>query len=278
MKHKQKIITFLIFFSLIFSNLFAQKEKIAQPKPKRDLKELKVIFDKHGMKGSFLICNQVKNDYLVYNEKRAKTGYLPASTFKIPNSIIGLETGVINSETVFKWDSTERSMEAWERDLSLKEAFQVSCVPCYQEVARKIGIEKMRTYLDKFKYGKMKLDEKTLDNFWLEGESKITSYEQIEFLKKLYEDQFNLKHSTKAIILGIMQQDVTKNYKLYGKTGWSIRNGNNYGWFVGFLETPGNVYFFAVNLEPKNQKNINDFAKSRKQIAVECLQKMGLMK
>lgn len=239
---------------------------------------LKEIFDQYGMKGSFLIANQALTEYRHYNKKRAENAFLPASTFKIPNTIIGLETGAINSETVFLWDSTEKRFDAWEKDLKLKEAFQVSCVPCYQEVARKIGFRRMKDYLEKFDYGTMIFDENTVDKFWLEGESKITSYEQIEFLKKFYNDELGIKQSTKAIMLNIMLSETTKDYKLYGKTGWSVRNGNNYGWYVGFLETPGNLYFFAVTMEPKNKKDEESFAKNRKQLTIDCLKKVGLIK
>jgi beta-lactamase class D len=278
MKKYSSLILLAIFFCQI---AYSQKQEITNNKTKpqsKELSKLKQVFDDFDMNGSFLISNQQKNEYLYYNKKRAEKGYLPASTFKIPNTIIGLETGVINSETVFIWDSTERRLDAWEKDLKLREAFQVSCVPCYQDIARKIGVKNMREYLDKYKYGKMKFDESTIDNFWLEGESKITSYEQIEFLKKFYEDQLNLKHSTKAIMLEIMRQEAGKNYKLYGKTGWSVRNGNNYGWFVGFLETPGNVYFFAVNMEPKDQKKTDEFVKNRKEVAILILKRLGLIK
>jgi beta-lactamase class D len=124
----------------------------------------------------------------------------------------------------------------------------------------------------------MEIDENTLDNFWLEGNSEITSINQIEFLRNFYQDQLNLKPSTKSIVLNAMFLEQTKNYKLSGKTGWSIRNGNNYGWFVGFFEVPGNVYFVALNLEPKNQKDTTQFLKSRKEITLECMKKLNLIK
>lgn len=271
-------VVWMLLFVAIMSISTAVGQTDSSKKKNDNLSVLKKIFDQYGMKGSFLIANQALTEYRYYNKKRAESAFLPASTFKIPNTIIGLETGAINSETVFLWDSTERRLDAWEKDLKLKESFQVSCVPCYQEVARKIGFRRMKDYLGKFDYGTMIFDENTVDKFWLEGESKISSYEQIDFLKKFYNDELGIKQSTKAIMLNIMLSENTKDYKLYGKTGWSVRNGNNYGWYVGFLETPGNLYFFAVTMEPKNKKDTDSFAKNRKQLTIDCLKKVGLIK
>lgn len=285
MKKKFYFLGIVFLFALFSKTIFSEEitgsgSNIPKGKSKikKDLPELKSIFEQAGMKGSFLVFSQNRRVFQSYNNKRAKTGYLPASTFKIPNSIIGLETGIINSETIFKWDGEKRRMEAWEKDLPLKDAFQVSCVPCYQEVARKIGLSRMTEYLKKYKYGKMEINENNIDKFWLEGESKITSYEQIEFLRKFYEGELPIKQTTKAIMLGIMLQDKGDNYKIYGKTGWSVRDGNNYGWYVGFLTTLGNVYYFALNLEPKNQKDFSNFANSRKEITFECFKKLGIIK
>lgn len=105
-----------------------------------------------------------------------KTEKLPASTFKIPNSIIAVELGIIeNDTTILKWNGEQRKMDIWEKDLSFKDAFRISCVPCYQEIARKIGTIKMKEYLEKFEYKNMIFDSLTIDNFWLEGNSKNIS-------------------------------------------------------------------------------------------------------
>lgn len=103
----------------------------------RELPALKSIFDQYGVKGTILISDPVKNELLGFNPSRWDSGYLPASTFKIVNSLIGLETGVIDTATIFTWDGKKRRISAWDRDLTLTGAFRVSCVPCYQELSRK---------------------------------------------------------------------------------------------------------------------------------------------
>ena len=121
--------------------------------------ELQPIFDSLDVVGSVLIYD-LKNDTFYSNDfKWAQKGKLPASTFKIANSIIALETGVVKSDSsLFKWDGEKRFMKEWEQDLILRDAFHFSCVPCYQDIARKIGEERMNSYLTKLNYGDMRVN------------------------------------------------------------------------------------------------------------------------
>ena len=50
----------------------------------------------------------------------------PCSTFKIWNALIGLESGIIASadEAFYRWDGQTRAIPAWNKNLTLKEAFQ----------------------------------------------------------------------------------------------------------------------------------------------------------
>ena len=232
---------------------------------------IKSVFDKYGMKGTMLIYDLQKNKYSGYEPVLWDSGYLPASTFKIVNTLIGLETGVIDSNFVFKWNGEKRRLPQWEKDLSLKEAFRVSCVPCYQELARKIGYERMRDYLQKFNYGNMVISPETIDLFWLEGESRITPMEQLDFLRRLYSGELPINSKTSKIILNIMFEEVLNGARLHGKTGWAIRNGNNYGWYVGFVEKEREAIFIVTFIQPKDNKVVNDFAMARKAITMEVL-------
>jgi len=228
--------------------------------------------------GSILIYDLKKNRYFSNDFEWAKKGNLPASTFKIPNSIIALETGVIkNDSTVFKWKGDERRLKVWEQDLTFKEAFHFSCVPCYQEVAQNIGANRMNEYLDILNYGKMNVDSTTIDNFWLEGESKINQYQQIAFLKRLVHSELPISQRTEAIIRKMIVIEKNETYTISGKTGWSIRNGNNNGWFVGFIEKEENTYFFATNVEPKQEFNMDMFPMIRKDLSFKALEHMGII-
>jgi beta-lactamase class D len=243
----------------------------------REIPELKTIFDKYRMTGTMIILDQERNEYSGYNAGKWDTGYLPASTFKIANTLIGLETGVIDTNTVFRWKGEKRRLPQWEKDLRLDEAFRVSCVPCYQEVARKIGADRMNNWLHQLDYGNMVVTPATIDVFWLEGESRITPKEQVQFISRLYQEKLPVKITSMRVVKEIMLQEDTAGFRLSGKTGWAIRNGNNYGWFVGYLETAGDVYFVATLVEPVDQEEMPDFAAARKLITMDAFKLLGLI-
>jgi beta-lactamase class D len=239
---------------------------------------LKSIFNKYGLTGTIMILDQLSGRTFGYNPARWDSGYLPASTFKVPNSLIGLETGVIDTNYIFRWNGEKRRLKQWEHDMKLKEAFALSCVPCYQEVARKIGHERMKSFLAEMDYPGMDVRAGNIDLFWLEGNSRITPRQQVKFLRQLHEEKLPLKTSVMQTMKAIMVNETTPDYTLSGKTGWAIRNGNNYGWFVGWIETKGKIYFIATLVEPKNQEKIDDFAIARKTVTMEALRYLGLVK
>jgi beta-lactamase class D len=239
---------------------------------------LKRIFDKYGLTGTILILDPETNRRFGYTPSRWDSGYLPASTFKIPNSLIGMETGLMDTSYVFKWDGQKRRLPQWEKDLTLRDAFRVSCVPCYQDLARRIGAERMKSFLSKMNYPGMDIRADNIDLFWLEGNSRITPRQQVEFLRRLYEEKLPLKKSVMQEMKTIMVNETIPEYTMSGKTGWAVRNGNNYGWFVGWIETKGKVYYIATLVEPKNQEKVDDFAMARKTVTMEALRYMGIIK
>ena len=238
---------------------------------------LKSIFDKNELTGTMLIVDASDGRAFGYNQSRWDSGYLPASTFKIPNTLIGLETGVIDTGYVFKWRGEKRRLPQWEKDLTLQEAFRVSCVPCFQELARKTGSDRMNGYLEKLKYPGMDVRSGNIDLFWLEGNSRITPRQQVEFLRRLHEENLPLKKSVMEAMKRIMVVETTPDYILSGKTGWAVRNGNNYGWFVGYIETKGKVFYMATLVEPKDQKQVDDFAAARKLVIMGVFELLGLI-
>ncbi|WBX71086.1 class D beta-lactamase [Tenacibaculum retecalamus] len=232
----------------------------------------KIINDKN-VTGAVLIYDFKKDTYYSNDFDWATIGRLPASTFKIPNSIIALELGIVkNDSTLFAWNGEKRAYKVWEQNLVLKQAFHYSCVPCYQEIARKVGVKRMQNLLDKLEFGNMDFNATTIDNFWLEGNSKINQFQQIDFLKQLYESKLPISKRTEVIMKKMMLIDDKENFKLRGKTGLSVRSDKRNGWFVGYLEKNKKVYFFATNIEPNKSTDPNLFIKARKEITFKVLQ------
>lgn len=242
-------------------------------------REFQKIIDAANVQGAILVYDFENGVYHSNDFEWTKKGNLPASTFKIPNSIIALETGVVeNDSTLFKWDGEERMLKRWEQDLMLKETFHYSCVPCYQDIARNIGVDKMNTYLDKLDFGTMQVDSSNIDVFWLEGDSKINQFQQIDFLKRFYQSQLPITERTELIMKRMMVVEENQDYTLSGKTGWAMRNGNNSGWFVGYVEVKDNIYFFATNVEPKEDFDMTKFPMIRKDITYKALKAMRIIK
>ena len=261
---------------ILFINLNANCQT---KKPKEiEKSEFGSILDSLKVKGAILIYD-VKNKIYYSNDfSWAKTGIIPASTFKIPNSIIALETGIIkNDSAIFKWNGEKRRFKKWEEDLTFKKAFQVSCVPCYQEIARKVGVKRMKSYLKKLNYNGMVFDTLTIDNFWLQGKSKFSQMQQIDFLERLYFSKLPISKRTEDVMKDIMQIEETENYVLSGKSGWGMRNEINNGWLVGYLETNNSVYFFATNVE-KQETNMDEFPVIRLNSTKEAFRKLKLIK
>jgi beta-lactamase class D len=236
------------------------------------------IIDSGKVKGSILVYDpQAKTSYS-NDFSRCDKGFLPASTFKIVNSIIALETGVVeNDSTLFRWNGEKRRLPVWEQDMIFRDAFQLSCVPCYQEVARKIGDKRMNEYLKKLNYGNMVVDSANIDVFWLEGESRISMNQQLDFLVRFYNQELPISERTSGIIKKMMLLDSNSSYQFCGKTGWAVRNGNNNGWFVGYLETKNKVYFIVTNIEPEEEFNMDLFPKIRAQISLEAFRKLKII-
>lgn len=264
----EKLKTF--FTILLIGFFFSQLSNINAQIDSVDISE---YFDNHD--GCIVIYDKTRELYFRYDEKRCSERFLPASTFKIPNSLIGLETGVIkDAEFVIKWDGIKRWNADWNKDHTLRSAIQSSCVPYYQELARRVGRERMLKYIDAISYGNGKIGEK-IDTFWLDNSIKISADEQIEFLKRFYD--YNLPFSNRSIdiVKEIMSEEIYQASKLKFKTGSGQKeDGTWLCWLVGYVEKGKDVYFFAFNIEGKTFDKTSSL---RNKASRELLKKMSII-
>ncbi|MDQ1353507.1 MAG: beta-lactamase class [Acidobacteriota bacterium] len=215
------------------------------------------VFAELHVKGTFVLYDLNNDSYSVYDKERAEKAFLPASTFKILNSLIALETKVIKDQCeTIEWDRRTWRFDEWNQDQTLQTAFRNSVVWAYQELARRIGKKQMQYWVDKADYGNRNISDQ-IDTFWLEGELLISARQQVEFLEKLYKNQLPFSKRNMDIVKEIMMIEQGGTYILRGKTGWAARVSPQIGWFVGWLETPNNVYFFALNIDIVNRKDVN---------------------
>ena len=235
-------------------------------------------FQELGVEGAIAIYD-LKGDRLYqHNPQRNATAFLPASTFKILNSLISLETGVIPNElAVLTWDGLERQIPAWNRDLNMKEAIKLSAVWFYQVLARRVGHEQMQKWVAKVGYGNQKIGKKEdIDKFWLNGELRITPNEQIQFLRRLYKNELPFSERSLSLVKDIMIVEQTPDYTIRAKTGWAglgEPTAPQIGWYVGYLEKNKNVYFFATNIDIRSK---NDPA-TRIELTRRCFKELALL-
>lgn len=243
-------------------------------------RNLQPQFARYGVQGSFLLYDAPAGQYVAYNLRRCRQRFLPASTFKIPNTLIGLQTGALpDTAEICRWDGVTRSFPQWNQDMTYARALRVSCVPCYQQLARRVGVARYRQWLPRLGYPGMVITPATLDTFWLDGRSRISQFEQVDFLRRLQAETLPVEKRHQQAVKQLLLLKKTPGYALYGKSGWRFRSARNpdNGWLVGWVERPdGRRAFFALNVEPlPGPPNDDQFLASRRAVTEAILQELG---
>ena len=243
----------------------------------RELPELVKEFEAEGTTGTIALFDSQEGVLGCSDVKRCQQAFIPASTFKIPNSMIALETGVVEGpDTVMKWDGQQYSVDAWNQDLKFRDAFRVSCVPCYRAIARKVGDKAEQDWVNKLDYGNHDISG-GVDKFWLWGGLRISPLQQIDFLRRFDGNQLPISERTADIVRDIMTLDVTEKYVLRAKTGATLKPNEplDLGWFVGWLELGERRVFFATLID--GHRPDVDLLPVRRRVTERVLKARGLM-
>jgi beta-lactamase class D len=232
-------------------------------------------FQELGVDGSIAIYDKNNDRFYEHNRDRNTTAFFPASTFKILNALISLETGVIQDDVaVLTWDGIQREIPAWNRDTNLRQAFKDSTVWFYQVLARKNGHERMQQFVEQVDYGNRQIGASDrVDHFWLDGPLQITPKQEIEFLQRLERNDLPFSPRAIELVKDIMTIEQTPEYTLRGKTGWVTSTSPKVGWLVGYLEQNNNVYFFATNITMPSAKD----APKRLELTRRSFKALGLL-
>jgi beta-lactamase class D len=249
-----------------FANVAPQRSEIRE--------DLARHFTDEGTVGTFV--GYKTDDYLVIASDNDRSGEakLPASTFKIPNSVIALETGVVGDpdKDVFQWDGVTRSIEAWNRDHTLRSAIAASAVPVYQEIARRIGTERMQKYVDLFEYGNRDIGG-GIDQFWLTGNLRIDPIQQVDFVDRLRRGALPVSKRSQEMVRDILPVTKSGDSIIRAKTGLlgAELGKPSLGWLVGWAEKGNEQTVFALNLDVREPRHIAD----RMKLAQQCLADIG---
>lgn len=238
-----------------------------------DDQALEKLFDENKATGTIVIQSDKDRTTYVWNAKRSTKRFASASTFKILNTLIAIDESVIDPDNgQFIWDGTTHEFPDWNKNLSLAMAYKVSCVWCYQKLAEQIGARKYLHHLRRAQYGEIDVPFAGT-TFWLDGSFRVSAVEQIRFLRSVYNREFPYKGSSYDALGSIMLADSTPNYRLYAKTGWARRVNPEIGWYIGYVETSTDVWFFATNLNIQSPVDLP----LRRKITLEALQAKGII-
>lgn len=206
-----------------------------------------------GYTGSFVLYDTNAGMWKIYDIKNAITRISPASTFKIYSALNALETEVIKpGHTQIQWNGETYQYDTWNKDQTLKPAMQNSVTWYFQELDKKAGLASIKRFIQKTGYGNQNVTGNA-SSYWMNSSLKISPVEQVEMLMKLYNNEFNFLPENIALVKDAICLYSGNNGSFYGKTGTEECSKKNIsGWFTGFIEKPGSTYFFATNIQGKN--------------------------
>jgi beta-lactamase class D len=233
--------------------------------------DLSPFFEEYD--GCFVLWDVAQDRYTYHNRSRCTERLSPCSTYKIPHSLIALETGVIpDQHHVIEWDGAQHPVESWNQDHTMASAVQNSVVWYFQTVATEIGEERMQAYLDEFGYGNQDISG-GLTRFWLGSSLEISADEQIDFLRRLDTGDLPVSARSMDIVEEVLILEETDTYVYRGKTGSCTPQGEHpLGWFVGYVSYGDRSYIFATNIQGAKAEG-----QKARQIGKEILEYLGVL-
>ena len=235
--------------------------------------DLVPMFQSQGIAGTFALYDVQTDGLTLVGAKRAGTRYVPASTFKIANSLIALETGVVKDENeVIPYGGKPQPFKTWEKDMPMREAITASNIPIYQELARRIGLERYNLWLDRLDYGNRQTGT-ALETFWLDGPLETSAIEQAHFVARLALGKLPISDRAQTIVRDILRLDQKDGRTLYGKTGWRFSSTPQLGWWTGWVDHGGKVTTFSLNVDMPSPQD----APKRVAIGRALLTKLGVL-
>ncbi|AVF42013.1 OXA-62 family carbapenem-hydrolyzing class D beta-lactamase [Pandoraea apista] len=210
------------------------------------------FFDAEGVKGTIVVLDGRTQTYQAFDTARAERRMSPASTYKIFNSLLALESGALDNEReIIPWDGKPRRGKYWNAAMDLRTAFRVSCLPCYQVVSHKIARQFAQSKLNEAGYGNHTIG-RAADAYWVDDSLQISAREQVDFLQRLARGTLPFSARSQDIVRQISIVEANPDYVLHGKTGWFVDKKPDIGWWVGWIERDGNITSVALNIDLKD--------------------------
>jgi beta-lactamase class D len=242
--------------------------------PWRDERAVTAVFRDAGVDGTFVLLDERSGELRGHNQSRAEQRFVPTSTFKVANALIGLSLGAVRSvdELIPYTGDANPFMREWLEPMGLRGAMRVSNVPLYQELARRIGLHRMREAIVRLGYGNQQIGS-NLTTFWLRGPLTISAVEQTRFLSLLAHQRLPFPRSAQQQVAEITQVDSGPGWSLHAKTGWQNAPGAGVGWWVGWVQKGDQITPFALNIAMDGAAD----APKRERLGRSSLQALGIL-
>lgn len=226
-----------------------------------------------GYEGSFVLYDLQADQYSIYNKDKSTTRISPDSTYKIYSALFALESNVITSQaSTIKWNGKQYPYDAWNKDQNLSDAMRNSVTWYFQELDKSVQSDHIQAYLKQIGYGNYNISG-GLSQYWLESSLKISPVEQVKSLKALYTNDFKFEDKHIQTVKDMIKLEEKDDAMLSGKTGTGNVNGKNRnGWFIGYVESNDDTYFFATNIQQGN----NPYGSKAAEITKSILRDKGI--
>ncbi|HCV0943097.1 TPA: beta-lactam sensor/signal transducer BlaR1 [Staphylococcus aureus] len=280
LKKQSKLILIFIciftFFIMIIQSQFLMGQSLTDYNYKKPLQSDYQILDESknfgSNSGSFVMYSMKKDKYYIYNEKESRKRYSPDSTYKIYLALFGLDRHIISDKNSrMSWNHNHYPFDSWNKDQDLNTAIQNSVNWYFERISNQISKNYTSDQLKRLNYGNKNLG--SYKAYWLEDSLKISNLEQVIVLKNMMEQNNHFSKNEKKQLSSSLLIRKNENYELYGKTGTGIVNGKyNNGWFVGYVITNHDKYYFSTHLSDEKASGEN-----AKLINEKILKEMGVL-
>ncbi|HDB5525373.1 TPA: beta-lactam sensor/signal transducer BlaR1 [Staphylococcus aureus] len=280
LKKQSKLILIFIciftFFIMIIQSQFLMGQSLTDYNYKKPLQSDYQILDESknfgSNSGSFVMYSMKKDKYYIYNEKESRKRYSPDSTYKIYLALFGLDRHIISDKNSrMSWNHNHYPFDSWNKDQDLNTAIQNSVNWYFERISNQISKNYTSDQLKQLNYGNKNLG--SYKAYWLEDSLKISNLEQVIVLKNMMEQNNHFSKNEKKQLSSSLLIRKNENYELYGKTGTGIVNGKyNNGWFVGYVITNHDKYYFSTHLSDEKASGEN-----AKLINEKILKEMGVL-
>ena len=242
--------------------------------PWREEPAVAALFRAAGAEGTFVLLDERRGELRGHNQARAEQRFSPASTFKIANALIGLSLGAVHDvdERIPYTGDADPFMREWLQPMGLRGAMRVSNVPLYQELARRIGLQRMGEALGRLHYGNGQIGT-NVTTFWLRGPLAISAVEQTRVLSALAHHALPFPRKAQEQVAEITRVDGGPGWSLHAKTGWQNAPGAGVGWWVGWVRRGEQITPFALNIAMAGAAD----APKREQLGRRSLQALGIL-